>query len=282
MMTLKELQITINNKLEKAGVDSPAFNSLCLIEHIYGYTQTDLITGSHKLIDESKLESLENLVSRRINGEPLQYLIGQWEFYGYPLKVGKGVLIPRDDTEVVLNDCLSFLKNFDNPTVLDLCSGSGAIAIAISKESNATVAAVEKSESALPYLIENVKLNNANVKVINDDIFTCMDMFKDKSFDLIVSNPPYIKSDDIKDLQIEVRQEPTMALDGGKDGYTFYRHIIKQYKSKLKAGGMLAFEIGEGQYRYIENLLKQEKFENIGGSYDLGDIQRTIYGTVTE
>ncbi len=282
MMTLKELQITINNKLEKAGVDSPAFNSLCLIEHIYGYTQTDLITDSHKLIDESKLESLENLVSRRINGEPLQYLIGQWEFYGYPLKVGKGVLIPRDDTEVVLNDCLSFLKNFDNPTVLDLCSGSGAIAIAISKESNATVAAVEKSESALPYLIENVKLNNANVKVINDDIFTCMDMFKDKSFDLIVSNPPYIKSDDIKDLQIEVRQEPTMALDGGKDGYTFYRHIIKHYKSKLKAGGMLAFEIGEGQYRYIENLLKQEKFENIGGSYDLGNIQRTIYGTVTE
>ena len=282
MMTLKELQITINNKLEKAGVDSPAFNSLYLIEHIYGYTQTDFITGSRKLIDESKLESLENLVGRRINGEPLQYLIGQWEFYGYPLKVGKGVLIPRDDTEVVLNDCLSFLKNFDNPTVLDLCSGSGAIAIAISKESNATVAAVEKSESALPYLMENVKLNNANVKVINDDIFTCMDMFKDKSFDLIVSNPPYIKSEEIKDLQIEVRQEPTMALDGGKDGYTFYRHIIKHYKSKLKAGGMLAFEIGEGQYRYIENLLKQEKFENIGGSYDLGNIQRTIYGTVTE
>ena len=282
MMTLKELQITINNKLEKAGVDSPAFNSLCLIEHIYGYTQTDLITGSDKLIDESRLESLENLVSRRINGEPLQYLVGQWEFYGYPLKVGKGVLIPRDDTEVVLNDCLSFLKNVDNPTVLDLCSGSGAIAIAISKESNATVTAVEKSESALPYLIENVELNNANVKVINDDIFTCMDMFNDKSFDLIVSNPPYIKSEEIKDLQIEVRQEPTMALDGGKDGYTFYRHIIKHYKNKLKAGGMLAFEIGEGQYQYIENLLKQENFENIGGSYDLGNIQRTIYGTMTE
>ncbi|MGN1139284.1 MAG: peptide chain release factor N(5)-glutamine methyltransferase [Ruminococcus sp.] len=282
MMTLKELQITINNKLEKAGVDSPAFNSLCLIEHIYGYTQTDLITGSDKLVDESKLESLEKLVSRRINGEPLQYLVGQWEFYGYPLKVGKGVLIPRDDTEVVLNDCLSFLKNVDNPTVLDLCSGSGAIAIAISKESDATVTAVEKSEQALPYLIENVELNSANVKIINDDIFTCMDMFKDKSFDLIVSNPPYIKSDEIKDLQIEVRQEPVMALDGGKDGYTFYRHIIKHYKSKLKTGGMLAFEIGEGQYQYIENLLIQENFENIGGSYDLGNIQRTIYGTVIE
>ena len=282
MITLKELQTATKNKLEKAGVDSPAFNSLCLLEHIFGYTQTDLITKGDECVDENKLGDFDSLVNRRIDGEPLQYLVGQWEFFGYPFKVGKGVLIPRDDTEVVLRDCLSFLKNISNPTVLDLCSGSGAIAVSIAKETHADVTAVEKSEQALPYLIENVRLNSANVQVINDDIFTCMDKFKDRSFDLIVSNPPYIKSEEIADLQVEIHHEPTMALDGGKDGYTFYRHIIKHYKSKLKVGGLLAFEIGEGQYRYIESLFKQENFENIRGSYDLGGIQRTIYGTVTE
>ena len=174
MITLKELQTATKNKLEKAGVDSPAFNSLCLLEHIFGHTQTDLIAKGNENVDENKLGDFDSLVNRRIDGEPLQYLVGQWEFFGYPFKVGKGVLIPRDDTEVVLRDCLSFLKNISNPTVLDLCSGSGAIAVSIAKETPAKVTAVEKSDQALPYLIENVRLNSANVQVINDDIFKCV------------------------------------------------------------------------------------------------------------
>ncbi len=280
MIEIKIAEKTIENMLKKAGVDSPAFNSLCLIEKVCGFTQTDLIINGDKPIDDEKLNELKALANRRIKGEPLQYILGQWEFYGYKFKVGKGVLIPRDDTEVVLNNCLNFLKGKPEAKVLDLCSGSGALAIVINKETNATVTAVEKSEKALPYLKENARLNKATINIVQGDIFNCMDNFPDNSFNLIVSNPPYVKTDEIKDLQIEISHEPEMALDGGKDGFDFYRHIISCWSSKLKYGGMLAFEIGENQFDTIKQLMIDYGYKNIGGDYDLGGVQRTIYGTL--
>jgi release factor glutamine methyltransferase len=279
-MTVRNAQKLIEDMLEKAGVDSPAFNSLCLMEKVCGFNQNDLIIKGNSVIDDDSLNALKSLAQRRIKGEPLQYILGQWDFYGYKFNVGEGVLIPRDDTEVVLRDCLEFLKNMKEPKVIDLCSGSGAIAVAVSKETSAQVTALEKSEKALEYLKENVKLNNADVKIIQGDIFTDMDNFADHSFDLIVSNPPYIKADEIKDLQIEISYEPEMALNGGEDGYDFYRHIIKHWHSKLRSGGKLVFEIGENQFDTIKELMESHNFVEIGGSYDLGGIQRTIYGTL--
>lgn len=279
MVAVKFLYEKAKTEFDKAGIDDPAFNSMCLVEKVFGVDKNALISGT-PTADDDKAVQFITLVGRRLSGEPLQYLLGQWEFYGYPLKVGSGVLIPRDDTEVLLRDCLKLLENKPKAKVLDLCSGSGALAIALAKERDVEITAVELSPKALPYLVRNIALNKAEVRVVRGDIFECTDEFEDDCFDLILSNPPYIKSGEIDDLQTEISFEPRLALDGGEDGYDFYRHIIRAWKSKLKDGGTLAFELGEGQYDAVAEMMKVEGFENIGGSLDLGGIQRSIYGTL--
>ncbi len=279
MVAVKSLYLRAKDEFDKAGIDAPAFNSLALIEKVYGLTKTQLLTEKH-FIEDSEAVPFITLVGRRLSGEPLQYLLGEWEFYGIKLKVGNGVLIPRDDTEVLLRDCLYFLKSIEKPRVLDLCTGSGALAIAIEKNTDSEVIAVEKSADALPYLCENISLNESKVSVVADDVFDCADEFPDGYFDLILSNPPYVKSAEIETLQKEIAFEPKMALDGGEDGLEFYRFITKVWKTKLKKGGRLAFELGEGQFDAVKTMLEAENFGEIGGSLDLGGIQRTINGTL--
>lgn len=280
VVVIKELIEKTKDKFDKAGIENPAFNSLCLAEKVFNITAQDLIINPELTADGDKLAEFEALVNRRIDGEPLQYLLGEWEFYGYRLKVGEGVLIPRDDTEVLLRACLEILKTKPRAKVIDLCSGSGALAVAIAKETDAEVYAVEKSQKALPYLYDNIKLNKADVKVIEGDIFECQSEFEDGGFDLILSNPPYIKSGEIKTLQKEVGFEPRMALDGGEDGYDFYRFIIKEWSRKLKRGGTLAFELGEGQLEVVKPLMIAEGFKNIVAELDFGGVHRAVYGTL--
>ena len=282
MMTIKQLQTEIEQILTKAGVDSPAFDSLCLVENVWGVNHSSLISMYNQEATKDKIQALFELAQERASGKPLQYILGSWEFYGYKFNVGEGVLIPRDDTEVVLSFALDYLKDKPNAKVLDLCSGSGALAVVIQKETGAQVTAVEKSSQALPYLYENIEINHANVNVVEGDIFTCMDEFEDNYFDLIISNPPYIKTDDIKELQKEVQFEPSMALDGGNDGYDFYNHIIKYWTPKLKPQGELTFELGEGQYDTVKSLMEIENFRNIQAKLDLGNTQRAIKGTLFE
>lgn len=279
MVAVKFLYNQAKEEFTKAGIDAPAFNSLCLIEKVFGINQTQLMT-ENPLADDEKGASFVTLVGRRLTGEPLQYILGEWEFYGYKLKVGRGVLIPRDDTEVLLRSCLDFLKDKKNARVLDLCTGSGALAIALNKETGCETVAVEKSAEALPYLMQNISLNKAEVAVVADDVLKCQDDFPDNYFDLILSNPPYIISGEIDSLQREVSFEPRMALDGGEDGYVFYRHIISHWKSKLKIGGRMAFELGEGQFETVKELMEREGFTEIGFENDLGGIQRAVYGTL--
>lgn len=280
MTTIKQLIKITEDKFSEAGVDSPAFDAICLAEKVFGITQTDLIINRDITSDPDKISKFENLAERRIKGEPLQYLLGSWEFYGYDFTVGEGVLIPRDDTEVLLRVCLDFLRNKPNARVLDLCSGSGALAVTIAKETDAQVYAVEKSEKAIPYLKSNIRLNNADVTLTEGDIFTCMDEFEDNYFDLILSNPPYIKTDEISTLQKEIHFEPVMALDGGADGYDFYKHIVSHWSSKLKDSGMLAFELGEGQFDTVKLMMEAKNYINIGEKLDLSNIQRVIFGTL--
>lgn len=279
MVAVKFLYQKAKEELDKAGISDPAFNSMCLVEKIFGINKADLLAGNHTADDTKSVEFI-TLLGRRLSGEPLQYLLGEWEFFGYKFKVGKGVLIPRDDTEVLLRVCLDFLKNKKNAKVLDLCSGSGALAIAIAKETDANVTALEKSAEALPYLCENININKAEIEVIAGDVFKCSDDFDDGYFDLILSNPPYVKSNEIETLQKEISFEPKIALDGGEDGYDFYRHIVKNYSKKLKKSGMMAFELGEGQFSTVKALMENENFCDIGYELDFGDIQRAIYGTM--
>lgn len=280
-MTVGEAYRKTKDILTEAGFEAPAFEALCLVEKVFGFNRLALITkGEETVASEEKLAVLAELTEKRLNHEPLQYLLGKWSFMGIDLLVGEGVLVPRDDTEVVTSLCIDFLSGKENPSVIDLCAGSGAISLALEKYANCKVTAVELSDKAFSYLTQNIKLNNSAVNALNGDIFECHKDIADNSLDLIVSNPPYIKTADIASLQKEVQHEPAMALDGGESGLDFYRRIVPLWKSKLKAGGALAFELGEGQYDEVSRILADNGFGGITESIDFGGIQRAIIGTL--
>ncbi|MGN1467856.1 MAG: peptide chain release factor N(5)-glutamine methyltransferase [Ruminococcus sp.] len=280
-MTIEELYKKAKNELKKAGIEDPAFDALCLIQKVFSFDRARLIAYGNTQAKQDDEKLFLSYVSRRAEFEPLQYILGSWSFMGYDFNVGEGVLIPREDTSEVVSLCIEKARTVENPKILDLCSGSGAIAVLLSKEiKNADVTAVEKSEKAFSYLSENIRLNNAAVKAICGDIFKCMNNFKNASFDIIVSNPPYIKSGELDSLQKEVQREPALALDGGADGYDFYRFIISNWTQKLKPKGSMAFELGENQFDTVKELMKAEKFTDFEEKIDLGNTQRAIIGTL--
>lgn len=282
-MTVGEAYRKTKDILTEAGFEAPAFEALCLTEKVFGFNHLALITkGEETVASEEKLAVLAELTEKRLNHEPLQYLLGKWSFMGIDLLVGEGVLVPRDDTEVVTSLCIDYLSCKESPNVIDLCAGSGAISLALEKYANCKVTAVELSDKAFSYLTQNIKLNNSAVNALNGDIFECHKDIADNSFDLIVSNPPYIKTADIASLQKEVQHEPAMALDGGESGLDFYRRIVPLWKSKLKAGGALAFELGEGQYDEVSRILADNGFGGITESIDFGGVQRAIIGTLLQ
>ena len=282
-MTVGEAYRKTKDILTEAGFEAPAFEALCLVEKVFGFNRLALITkGEEAVASEEKLAVLAELTEKRLNHEPLQYLLGKWSFMGIDLLVGEGVLVPRDDTEVVTSLCIDYLSCKESPNVIDLCAGSGAISLALEKYANCKVTAVELSDKAFSYLTQNIKLNNSAVNALNGDIFECHKDIADNSLDLIVSNPPYIKTADIASLQKEVQHEPAMALDGGESGLDFYRRIVPLWKSKLKAGGALAFELGEGQYDEVSRILADNGFGGITESIDFGGIQRAIIGTLLQ
>lgn len=282
-MTVGEAYRKTKDILTEAGFEAPAFEALCLTEKVFGFNRLALITkGEETVASEEKLAVLAELTEKRLNHEPLQYLLGKWSFMGIDLLVGEGVLVPRDDTEVVTSLCIDYLSCKESPNVIDLCAGSGAISLALEKYANCKVTAVELSDKAFSYLTQNIKLNNSAVNALNGDIFECHKDIADNSLDLIVSNPPYIKTADIASLQKEVQHEPAMALDGSESGLDFYRRIVPLWKSKLKAGGALAFELGEGQYDEVSRILADNGFGGITESIDFGGIQRAIIGTLLQ
>ena len=247
-----------------------------MLEKLTGFGRASLLAHGGDEFDRQ--DELDGMIRRRLKNEPLQYILGSWSFCGIELQVGEGVLIPRDDTEVVLNLCLDFLKNKNNAKCADLCSGSGAIALALEKFAGAEVTAVELSEKAFYFLKKNI--SNSNTDALRDDVLTCHRRFADESFDLIVSNPPYIPSRELPQLQAEVQFEPAMALDGGKDGCDFYRAIVRDWSRKLKSGGALAFELGEGQAEAVSAMMEAAGFKNIRTETDFGGTQRAIIGTM--
>lgn len=283
-MTIHKIYKTLTDKLIKAGTDSPQFDVLSLMNHLLGIERIHLLTEPDKEISKKDADALTKMCERRANGEPLQYILGSWEFFGRKFYVGEGVLIPRDDTEVVLRSTFPFLDKLSakkEVKILDLCSGSGIIAITLKcLYKNAQVTAVEISDPAVEYLRRNANENKADIAIIHDDIFTCADSFADNEFDLIISNPPYINKQDMETLQKEVTFEPSLALAGGDDGCDFYRKIIPLYTPKLRSGGMLAFEYDGDQAFIIKDIMEKENYHNICIFDDIGGVHRAINGTV--
>ncbi len=276
-MKIKEAISYFTENLLKAGVFDPAFDTIYIFEYVLSFTRAQLNIFGDKELSEKDFSTISKMCDQRAKGEPVQYILGHWYFMGRKYFVDYGVLIPRDDTEVVVRECMTFFEKNDSPAILDLCSGSGIIAITLKKHfENAKVTAVEKSEIAYGFLTKNCDENDADINCINGDLYDVYADFADSSLDLIVSNPPYIISDEIKTLQSEVQKEPTLALDGGKDGYDFYRGIIRLYSKKLKKGGKIAFEIGEGQYEYIKELLIENGFSSVTPHLDLSSTVRSV------
>ena len=275
---LKDVYLSLRSILAGADIESPELEARLLIEDVTGMNRASQIANSNTEISAELEQKLFDMAKKRAEHIPLQYILGKWSFMGFELKVGEGVLIPRDDTEVLAGLCLDYLKNSNGKTALDLCAGSGAISIALNRLAGADVTAVELSDKAYKFLLENIK--DTDIKPYKGDVFECYRDFEAKSFDLIASNPPYIKTDEIKALQTEVGYEPKTALDGGADGLDFYRAIVKHWTPLLKSGGAMAFELGEGQAEFVGGLMADCGYKNIKIAKDLGDTERAIIGVL--
>ncbi len=270
----------LKNDLEKITEDY-VFEAKQIIKYITGYTNREILerySDTLTPVQENKLTAILN--QRRIH-YPLQYILGKWDFMGLPFKVGPGVLIPRPDTETLVEKALELIKDKKEPKVLDLCCGSGCIAISIAKERpDAKVYAVEKYSVALKYAKENAILNDTkNVTFIEGDVLE--GVASSEKYDLILSNPPYLDTEEMKKLPVEVTYEPETALIGGEDGMLFYREIIKNYKGSLNEGGIMAFEIGAtSRQKELPDMMKKADFKNVQTATDIENRERVVFGTV--
>ena len=222
-----------------------------------------------------------DFVQKRTAGYPLQYIIGNWDFYGEVFQVGEGVLIPRQDTEVLIDAVLEKCGNSHGLSVADLCSGSGCIAVTLAKKlHNSNVTAIEISEKAIGFLIKNAASHNVNISVKYGNVLDekTAKEFAGSQFDIIVCNPPYLTESDMKNLQKEVTFEPELALFGGRDGLDFYKKITEIWKNSLRKNGMIFYETGAGQHEKVKKILAENGFTNIGTVRDTGGIERVVYG----
>ncbi len=231
------------NALKDAAGDDAALEARLLMCGALGCDELELFFKEKEIIDTDAEEKLDALVERRIGGEPIQYILGEWEFMGLAFTVREGVLIPRQDTETLAEEAIRRIKRLGGGRVLDMCCGTGCIGISIAKYAGAEATLCDISDECLKLAAENAEKNGVSARIIKSDLFDGVD----EKFDMIVCNPPYIRSGDISALQREVRREPLLALDGGVDGLNFYRRIKKDFKKRLTRGGTLMLEIGFDQ-----------------------------------
>ena len=259
----------VTDKLKKdfsaAGIDESDAEWIASI--VSGIKRSEL--GGDKKLKSSEIDKINELAAQRLTGKPLCYVLGNCDFYGYEIKVDERVLIPRPETEELVSEVLKVASR--DKTVLDLCTGSGAIALVISKKSGAKVVATDISEGALEVAKGNFKLFDADIKTELIDLYGDID---DK-FDIIVSNPPYIKTSDMDGLDDVVKNyEPHLALDGGADGLDFYRRICAGAKARLNDGGMIFLEVGAGQANDVKKMLDEEF--NVEIIKDISGVDRII------
>ena len=275
-MTIFEAYNHTKLKLKAAGIEDSVFEAKAIIRHITGFTNSEILTKYTNELTEFQQNNLTVILRQREIRYPLQYILGEWAFYKYTFKVGVGVLVPRSDTEVLVEECAEYLKNIEKPKVLDLCAGSGCIGISLAKDySDSAVVLVEKYPEAKRYLDENITLNGAyNAMAVLGDVFE--GTANTEKYDLIVSNPPYIPPKEMEIISPETRFEPQTALLGGEDGLDFYRAIIKNYKNSLKDGGMLAFEVGINEAQKVLALLEENGFQETKIIKDLNSVERVV------
>ena len=281
--TYNNLFLDTRARLKKAGIEAAQLEAREILCYASDKSREQLYRDMSLYVSAALEKRVDDLVRRRLAGEPVAYIIGEWEFYGLPLDINRDVLIPRGDTEVLAERGITRARLAgEGARVLDLCAGSGCVGLAVAANvPECRVVLGELSEGALRTCKQNVRRNQLNARV------TCLsvDALEPPSpalwdFDVIVCNPPYIPTGDIADLEVSVKDfEPHMALDGGKDGLDFYRTIAAKWKSALRLGGTLIFEVGIDQAPDVENILALNGYENIQSTQDTQGIWRVVEGT---
>lgn len=272
-MVVQDLRQKLHNILKEK--EDFVFESDIIISHVTGKSKHSWLL-QHEVSNKISTECID-LAKKRASGKPLQYLISEWEFYGIPIKVGKGVLIPRADTEILVDVALKLANS--NAQIIDLCTGSGCISAAIAQNlPNSHITSIELSAQAISYARTNLLPFRNNVEILNYDVLNKTIPAKFQNVDIIVCNPPYLTLKDMSNLQDEVKFEPSIALYGGSDGLLFYKQISKIWRKSLKKDGWIIFEIGYTQKLDVLNILKQNGFINTKSIKDLSGNDRVVIG----
>ena len=280
-ITYNNLYLDLRQRFHKAGMADPTMEARELVCCAAGKSREELSRDGRLYVPAAVEQQVERLAQRHLAGEPVAYLIGEWEFYGLPLDISESVLIPRPDTEVLVEQVLSRLQSVSEPRILDLCAGSGCVGLALAKHlPGSRVVLGELDEGALRICRQNIRRNDLTGRVVSLQMNA---LEKPPAhlgeFDAIVSNPPYIPDGDIAGLDVSVRDyEPHLALKGGEDGLDFYRAICAQWRTALRADGRLLFEVGVGQADDVLRIMRSCGFGDVEITPDLNGIPRVASG----
>ena len=284
-ITYNDLYLDVRQRLRESGVEAATLEARELVCFGTGKSREELARDSRLYASPEREAQVRRLVERRMAGEPVAYLIGEWEFYGLPLDISQNVLIPRADTEVLAEQAIAYIQTLGDCRVLDLCAGSGCVGLAVASQCpQVRVVLGEIDDSALKICRQNIRRNSLSARVMPIQ----MDARKKPArslgeFQCIVSNPPYIPTGDIAGLEASVRDyEPHMALDGGADGMDFYRSIAEQWKEALTPGGRIYFEVGIGQADAVLRLMRSQGFGDLQIIKDHHKIPRVVLGTLCQ
>ena len=269
-MTIKQAITKGMIMLKSNSVESPKLKARLLLQYVLDKPRQYIIVYDNKEIDKQQQWQYFVNIEKLTKGIPLQHITHRQEFMKMDFFVDENVLIPRSDTEILVEEVIKIAQKYNSPRILDLCTGSGAIAISLKKfVPNADITAVDISEKALEIAQKNAEKLEAKINFVKSNLFDKLD---NKKFDIIVSNPPYIRKDEIKKLSEEVQKEPKIALDGGEDGLDFYRIIAEQAINYLKTGSFLCFEIGYNQKNDVIKIIEDE--QNYKNTY----CKKDLYG----
>jgi len=285
MKTYNDIYLSTRRKLRAAGIEAHDLEARLIVAHATGKTREGLVSSGRLYVTDSTISrSVEEMIQRRLGGEPVAYIVGEWEFYGLPMVVNGSVMIPRIDTELLAGEAIKLVRRRTGQArLIDLCTGSGCIGLAVAANApGCKVVLADNSDPALAVCRLNMLRNNLsrNVTAIEADVLETPPALLGM-FDVIVCNPPYIPTGDLKTLDFSVREhEPLHALDGGPDGLYFFRAVVTNWPVLLKNGGNIALECGVGQAAPVREILEDGGFSNIKTHLDTLGVERVVVGTL--
>ena len=283
MDTYNDILLATRRKLRAVGIKAYDLEARLIVARAAGKTREGLVDSSRLFVtDKAVSGAVEEMVERRLSGEPVAYIVGEWEFYSLPIIVNESVIIPRVDTEVLAGEAIKRIRRIGGQTrLLDLCAGSGCIGLAVAANApGCRIVLADNSDAALAVCRANMLRNNLsrNITAIEVDVLDTPPALLG-TFDAIVSNPPYIPTAQLKDLDSSVRDyEPVYALDGGPDGLYFFRAIAENWSVLIKPGGFLALECGIGQADAVRTILEDSGYSELTTHIDTLGIERVVAG----